>query len=188
MWLLTLTSFLNAVGTQGVNVYASLFAVRAMGYTVTVAGLLLGVMGVIGIGSRIGWGRVNGRLGRPAPLIQVMSLGGIVGLGLLVLAETTQQHWLMWLGVAFHAALPLAANVVINSGIVAAVPKERIGVASGLVATGMYLGFALGPVVVGQLVDLTGAFTAGWTAVAGAYVLCFVAAVVLGRVQRRVAA
>ncbi|MDV5998118.1 MFS transporter [Kocuria rhizophila] len=185
VWLLTLTSFLNAVGTQGVNVYASLFAVRAMGYTVTVAGLLLGVMGVIGIGSRIGWGRVTGRLGRPAPLIQVMSVGGIVGLGLLVLAETTQQHWLMWLGVAFHAALPLAANVVINSGIVAAVPKERIGVASGLVATGMYLGFALGPVVVGQLVDLTGAFTAGWAAVAGAYVLCFVAALVLGRVQAR---
>ncbi|WP_330445855.1 MFS transporter [Kocuria rhizophila] len=185
VWLLTLTSFLNAVGTQGVNVYASLFAVRAMGYTVTVAGLLLGVMGVIGIGSRIGWGRVTGRLGRPAPLIQVMSVGGIVGLGLLVLAETTQQHWLMWLGVAFHAALPLAANVVINSGIVAAVPKERIGVASGLVATGMYLGFALGPVAVGQLVDLTGAFTAGWAAVAGAYVLCFVAALVLGRVQAR---
>ncbi|MDN5632425.1 MFS transporter [Kocuria sp.] len=185
VWLLTLTSFLNAVGTQGVNVYASLFAVRAMGYTVTVAGLLLGVMGVIGIGSRIGWGRVTGRLGRPAPLIQVMSVGGVVGLGLLVLAETTQQHWLMWLGVAFHAALPLAANVVINSGIVAAVPKERIGVASGLVATGMYLGFALGPVVVGQLVDLTEAFTAGWAAVAGAYVLCFVAALVLGRVQAR---
>ncbi|WP_144828721.1 nitrate/nitrite transporter [Kocuria rhizophila] len=185
VWLLTLTSFLNAVGTQGVNVYASLFAVRAMGYTVTVAGLLLGVMGVIGIGSRIGWGRVTGRLGRPAPLIQVMSVGGIVGLGLLVLAETTQQHWLMWLGVAFHAALPLAANVVINSGIVAAVPKERIGVASGLVATGMYLGFALGPVAVGQLVDLTGAFTAGWAAIAGAYVLCFVAALVLGRVQAR---
>lgn len=185
VWLLTLTSFLNAVGTQGVNVYASLFAVRAMGYTVTVAGLLLGVMGVIGIGSRIGWGRVTGRLGRPAPLIQVMSVGGVVGLGLLVLAETTQQHWLMWLGVAFHAALPLAANVVINSGIVAAVPKERIGVASGLVATGMYLGFALGPVVVGQLVDLTGVFTAGWAAVAGAYVLCLVAALVLGRVQAR---
>ncbi|WP_243635539.1 MFS transporter [Kocuria tytonicola] len=183
VWLFTVTSFLNAVGTQGVNVYASLFAVRAMGYNVTVAGVLLGVMGVIGIGSRIGWGRVSGRLGRPAPLIQLMSLGGIAGLVLLVLAETTQQHWLMWLGVAFHAALPLAANVVINSGIVAAVPRERIGVASGLVATGMYLGFALGPVVVGQLVDLTGAFTAGWAAVAGAYVLCFVAAVVLGRVQ-----
>ncbi|RKQ35060.1 MFS transporter [Kocuria tytonis] len=183
VWLFTITSFLNAVGTQGVNVYASLFAVHAMGYTITVAGLLLGVMGVIGIVSRIGWGRVTGRLGRPAPLIQVMSLGGIAGLMLLVLAETTQQHWLMWLGVAFHAALPLAANVVINSGIVAVVPRERIGVASGLVATGMYLGFALGPVVVGQLVDLTGAFTAGWSGVAAAYVLCFGAAVVLGQVQ-----
>ena len=91
----------------------------------------------------------------------------------------------MGLGVPCPAALPLAANVVINSGIVAAVSGERIGVASGLVATGMYLGFALGPVVVGQLVDLTEAFSAGWAAVAGAYVLCFVAALVLGRVQAR---
>ncbi|GEC98879.1 hypothetical protein KVA01_10340 [Kocuria varians] len=55
--LFTLASFLNAVGTQGGNVYASLFAVRAMGYSTTVAELLMGVMGV-GILSRIGWGRV----------------------------------------------------------------------------------------------------------------------------------
>ncbi|MGK4218536.1 MFS transporter [Kocuria marina] len=185
VWLFALTSFLNAVGTQGVNVYASLFAVRAMGYTITVAGLLLGVIGVIGILSRIGWGRVTGRLGRPAPLIQVMTLGGIVGLVLLILAETLQQHWLMWVGVAVHAALPLAANVVINSGIVSAISRDRIGVASGLVATGMYLGFALGPVIVGQLVDLTGGFTAGWFGVGVTYVLCFVVAVVLGRVQAR---
>ena len=183
VWLFALTSFLNAVGTQGVNVYASLFAVRAMGYTITVAGLLLGVIGVIGILSRIGWGRVTGRLGRPAPLIQVMTLGGIVGLVLLILAETLQQHWLMWVGVAVHAALPLAANVVINSGIVSAISRDRIGVASGLVATGMYLGFALGPVIVGQLVDLTGGFTTGWCGVGVTYVLCFVVAVALGRVQ-----
>lgn len=185
VWLFAAASLLNAVGTQGVNVYASLFAVRAMGYTLTVAGLLMGVIGVVGILSRIYWGRLNGRVGRPAPLLMIMSAGGIAGLACLMVAEATQLHWLMWAGVALHAALPLAANVVINSGIVAVVPQDRVGVASGLVATGMYLGFASGPAVVGQLVDLTGAFTAGWVGVAVTYVLCFGVGLILLRVQPR---
>ncbi|KAB1641172.1 MFS transporter [Gulosibacter chungangensis] len=185
VWLFAVVSFLNAVGTQGVNGFASLFAVNAMGYSITIAGLMLGVIGVFGILSRIGWGRVSGKLGKPAPLIIVMSLGGVVGLGFLVAAERTQIDALMWLGVVFHAVLPLAANVVINSGIVDAAPKGRIGVASGLVAAGMYLGFSLGPAIVGTIVDLTGTFTMGWVAVAITYIGCFAVALVLLRVQRQ---
>lgn len=185
VWLFAFVSFLNAVGTQGVNGFASLFAVNAMGYSITVAGLMLGVIGVFGILSRIGWGRVTGRFGKPAPLIIVMSLGGIVGLAFLVLAERTQIDALMWVGVIFHAVLPLAANVVINSGIVDAAPAGRIGVASGLVAAGMYLGFSLGPTIIGTIVDLTGTFTMGWATVAVTYFACFIVAIVLLRVQRR---
>lgn len=184
VWLLAGVSFLNAVGTQGVNGFASLFAVNAMGYSITIAGLMLGVIGVFGILSRIAWGRVSGKLAKPAPLIMVMSLGGVVGLAFLVAAERTQIDALMWIGVIFHAILPLAANVVINSGIVAAAPNGRIGVASGLVAAGMYLGFSLGPAIMGTIVDLTGTFTMGWVAVAVTYLGCFVVAYVLTRVQR----
>lgn len=185
VWLFTITSFLNAVGTQGVNAYASLFAVRALDYTVQVAGLMLGVIGVIGLISRIGWGQVAGRLGQPAPLIQLMSLGGILGLVCLVAAERLQVSSLMWAGVALHAALPLAANVVINSGIVSFVPSRLVGLASGLVATGMYLGFAIGPAAVGRLVDATGGFTAGFLVLAATYVACFGIAWLLGRWMRR---
>jgi predicted MFS family arabinose efflux permease len=184
VWIFTAISFLNAVGTQGVNAYVSLFSVREFGFPVEIGGLVIGVIGVIGIASRVGWGRVNGGWGRPAPLISIMSLGGVVGLVALSLASVTGQVCLLWLGIAMHAALPLAANVVINSGIIMAAPAARIGIASGLVSAGMYLGFALGPALVGQLIDLTGTFQASWAAAAGTYVLCFLLALLLSYLQR----
>ncbi|RRJ88304.1 MFS transporter [Gulosibacter macacae] len=182
MWLFPVASFLNAAGTQGFNGFAALFAVRAVDLPLTVAGCLLSIIGVIGIIGRIGWGRVAGKRERPAQLLAIMSIGGIVTMLILIAADQTGQAWLLWLAVPLHAALPLAANVVINSGIVAAVPPARVGVASGLVATGMYLGFALGPLIVGSLVDLTGAYTAGWAVLAGTYLGCTIIAIVLYRV------
>jgi predicted MFS family arabinose efflux permease len=184
VWVFAAISFLNAVGTQGVNTYVSLFSIREFDFPVELGGLLLGVIGVIGILSRVGWGRVNGSWGRPAPLISIMNLGGIAGLGALCLASITGQAWLVWIGIAMHAALPLAANVVINSGIIAAAPRTRIGIASGLVSAGMYLGFASGPAIIGWLVDHTGGFLASWGAVACTYALCFVLALVLAYLQR----
>lgn len=185
VWLFSLVAFLNAVGTQGVTVYSSLFAVRALDFPLTVAGMIIGVIGVFGILSRVGWGRVAGRMARPSVLIQIMSLGGVVGLLFLIAAETFHQGWLMWVGILFHAALPLAANVIINSGTVAAAPAAKVGAASGLVATGMYLGFGAGPLIVGQLVDLTGSFTAGWIAVGVTYVASVVVAIILSRLHKR---
>ncbi|WP_029090297.1 MFS transporter [Brevibacterium album] len=184
VWLLAICSFLNAVGTQGVNAYASLFAVQTVDYPIELAGTMLAIIGVLGIVARNVWGRIAGRLSRPAALIQVMSLGGILTAGGLIATEHTHLEALMWVGVALHAFFPLAANVVINSGVVAAAPPGRIGVASGLVAAGMNLGFAAGPAVVGLGIDLTGAYTPGWIALAVVYLLCFGVAVVLGRVDR----
>ena len=68
---------------------------------------------------------------------------------------------------------------------VAAAPAAKVGAASGLVATGMYLGFGAGPLIVGQLVDLTGSFTAGWIAVGITYVASVVVAIILSRLHKR---
>lgn len=185
VWLFSIIAFLNAVGTQGVNAYVSLFAVRALGFSLTSAGLALSAIGLMGIVSRIGWGRVAGRMAAPAVLLQLMTASGVVGLVCLIGAEVWHVSWLLWLGILVHAVFPTAANVVINSGTVATAPAARVGVASGLVATGMYLGFGVGPLVVGQLVDLTGNFSAGWGALVVAYAACCACVVALRRVQRR---
>lgn len=184
VWVFACISFLNAVGTQGVNSYVSLFSIREFGFPVELGGLVIGVIGVVGILSRVGWSRVNGNWGRPAPLISIMSLGGIAGLGALSLASITGQSWLVWVGIAMHAGLPLAANVVINSGLIMSAPPSKIGIASGLVAAGMYLGFATGPAVIGWFVDHTGGFLASWGVVACTYILCFLLALVLAYLQQ----
>lgn len=185
VWVYAAIAFLNAVGTLGVNAYASLFSVRALGFSTQLAGFIVGVLGLLGVLSRVGWGRVNGAWGRPAPLISIMNLGGILALGLLSLAALTGQGWMLWVGVAIHAAFPLAANVVINSGLVEVTPRARIGTATGIVAGSMYLGFALGPALVGLIIDATHEFDIAWLAVDTTYVLCFVLALVLARMQRR---
>ena len=184
VWLLTVCSFLNAVGTQGVNAYASLFAVQTVDYPIELAGTMLAIMGVIGIVARVLWGRVTGRLGRPAVLIQLMSLGGILAMVCLIVVEHWHVTALLWTGITGHALFPLAANVVINSGVVALTPAGRVGIASGLVASGMYLGFALGPVLVGSGIDLTGDYTPGWSALAVCYLACIIVGMVLVRLRR----
>lgn len=188
VWVLACISFLNAVGTQGLNSFASLFAVQALGYSVTVAGFLLGFIGVFGIASRIGWGRARGKFGRTPTLIQIMSLGGLLGFACLSAAELWQIDALMWLGMFFHAVLPLAANVIINSGIVDAAPAGRVGIASGLVAAAMYIGFSISPAIVGWIVDRTGDFYLSWATLSVTYVAAFIAAIVLSRLQQRDAA
>src|SRR5699024_7423642 len=133
VWLLTVCSFLNAVGTQAATAYAPLLAVRPVDIPTKLAGPSLPILGGAGTAPRILWGRVTGRLGRPAVLIQLMSLGGILAMVCLIAVE----HWhitaLLWTGITGHALFPLAANVVINSGVVALTPAGRVGIASGLV-------------------------------------------------------
>ncbi|MCQ9369484.1 MFS transporter [Brevibacterium sp. 50QC2O2] len=184
VWLFAVCSFLNAVGTQGLNAYASLFAVQTVGFPIQLAGLLLAAIGVAGILSRNAWGRMAGRFARPAAMIKTMSLGGIVGLACLAAVALWHIPVFLWLGVLLHAAFPLAANVVINSGVMAVAPRSKIGVASGLVAAGMNFGFAVGPVLVGFGFDNWNSYLPGWIVLAIMYAACFAVAVWLGRAQR----
>lgn len=184
VWLLTICSFLNALGTQGTNSFAALFAVQRVNYPVELAGVMLAIIGVLGILARNAWGRINHRFSSAAVVIQLMNLGGIIAMACFLAVEQWRQPALLWAGVVFHAALPLAANVVINSALVRATPSGRIGVASGLVASGMYLGFAVGPLLIGQGVDRWGSYLPGWGVVAASYALCFAVAVVLHRRRR----
>jgi sugar phosphate permease len=67
------------------------------------------------------------------------------------------------------------------AGLMRSVPHARIGTASGVVALGLYLGFALGPLIMGTLLQQSGAFVNGWAVVAASYVLCFLLSLLLRR-------
>ena len=74
------------------------------------------------------------------------------------------------------------------AGLMSEVPAESLGRASGANAMGMYAGFALGPLVMGVLRDLTGDYRAGFAAVGLGYILAFLVVLLLRRhVGRRAA-
>ena len=86
-------------------------------------------------------------------------------------------------------ALKGGANVVINAGLLSEVPAERLGRATGANSMGMYAGFALGPLLMGLLRDVTGDYRAGFAVVAAGYLLALGVVLLLRRhVGRRGAA
>ncbi|GAB2905271.1 MFS transporter [Neomicrococcus lactis] len=185
VWLFAAFSLLSGLGMQATNVYLPLFAVRELNFTLVLGGLAAGLSGLIGVASRVWWGRRMATGGTAGVLLLFIALGAVAGGASFWAASEFRLPALLWLGVALHGVTVLGANVVVMSGVMKYVPTERVGAATGIVSMGMYTGFATGPFLMGLLLQSTSNFTVGWLAVAGCYVLCGVVALALIRSRRR---
>ncbi|MGO1183058.1 MAG: MFS transporter [Micrococcaceae bacterium] len=162
----------SGMGMQATNVYLPLFAVEELGFSLVLGGAAAAVSGVVGVVCRIWWGRRMQAGWRPSVLLLLICLGALLAVTAFLLAGATGWSALIWAGAALHGMTVLGANVVINAGLMSTIPAHRIGAASGINSMGMYLGFALGPLVMGVLHDLTGSFDSGWLLVAVSYLVC----------------
>lgn len=169
VWLTAAIAFLMGLGTQAANVYLALFAVRELDFPVVLAGAAVAVAGVVGVLSRIAWGRRMDAGDRPTTLLIVIGVGAIGSTVLLVFAGELQAGGLLWAAAAVHGMTALGTNVVLNAFLLFLVPRERIGAASGVNSLGMFAGFALGPIVMGAVLGATGHFTLGWWVMGGLY-------------------
>lgn len=169
VWWLTAFLFLTGAALQGVNFYLPLYGYQRLDLALGTAGLLAAVVGVVGVLARIGWGILSSRLSGTAALVTV-SLGGAVSMSLILLAQHIHPG-LVWAGAILLGATGISANVVVMVDVLRVVGPEAVGRASGLVALGMYLGFAMGPVSVGAIVDALGSYTWAWAALVALYVL-----------------
>lgn len=186
VWFFAAIAFLTGLGMQATNMYLPLFAVESLGLTLVAGGAAAAVSGVVGVFSRIWWSRRMAAGARPTTLLVAICLGALAGVVVLLAADLAHLPALLWVGAAVHGLTVLGANVVTNAGLMSEVPAERLGRASGANSMGMYAGFALGPLVMGLLRDLTGDYRAGFVAVGVAYVLAFAVVLVLRRhVDRR---
>lgn len=181
VWAFAAYAFLSGAGTQATNVYLPLFAQRELDYSLVLAGITAAVSGVVGVTSRIAWGRQMSR-GVPAfTLLLTLAAGAVLGAVMLLLAGVLRNDPALWAGVVLHGAMVLGVNVIVMAGVMKAVPAERVGAASGIASLGMYFGFALGPLTMGFLLELTGSFAAGWIFVGAGYVVCFLLALLMRR-------
>ncbi|MFT4471490.1 MFS transporter [Arthrobacter sulfonylureivorans] len=172
VWLFAGYSLLAGLGMQATNVYLPLFTVRELGFSLVMGGVAAGVSGVVGVTSRVLWGRRMAKGVRASTLLILLGFGALAGSAAFLAAGTLDMPVLLWLGVILHGATVLGANVVVMAGVMRVVPAQRVGAASGIVSMGMYAGFAAGPLLMGLLLEATGNFHTGWLLVGAGYLLC----------------
>lgn len=162
VWWLAAYSLLVGAGLQATNVYMPLYAFEELGLSATAAGATTAVMGGFGLAARFGYGRLAERLQRPRGFLLVLAALAAIGT-VLIIGAARQAPGLVWIGTAVHGLTALASNVVAMMAVITLVPGFQIGAATGAMAMGMYMGFALGPIVFGAVTDWTGHYVAGWT-------------------------
>ena len=185
VWLLAAFALFSGAGMQATNVYLPLFAQRELGFSLLMGGATAAAAGVVGVASRVLWGRRMAEGVRASTLLLILAAGAICGAGLLLAAGETGIPALLWAGVLFHGASVLGVNVVVMAGVLREVPKERVGAASGAVSLGMYAGFASGPLIMGLLLEFSGGFLDGWIFIGTAYLACVLVGLAYRRVGRR---
>lgn len=183
VWWLTGFMFLVGAALQGVNFYLPLYGYEDLKFSVETAGLLAAIIGGMGVVARIMWGRIADRAGGNIAL-PAIAIGAGASLILILLSNTVNTN-LIWVGTLLMGATGVAANVVVMVTVIHSVPSHAVGRATGLVATGMYLGFAVGPVSVGAIVDGTGSYSVAWAAIVGVYALALMAALGFSAQSRR---
>lgn len=168
VWLLLGYGFVSGSALQATNVHLPLFAFQQLSFSAAAAGLTIAVIGGVGLLSRVAWGRATERSSDPRQVLIGMALGGATATCLLAVASQWESSWLVWSAAALTGATAVAGNVVVMTAAVRLVPPASIGTASGLLAVGLYGGFALGPFSFGLLVEIAG-YTWAWGVATAVY-------------------
>lgn len=158
---LTAYTFFIGFGLQATNAHLPLFAHVELGLGLRPAGLIAALVGLVGLLSRIWWGRRADAGSRQAAMLLTLAVGAALGV-VLVMASSLLGSWLVWVGAAVFGAAALASNAVTMVVLIHAVPVDALGSATAFLATGMYLGFGSGPLAFGLTLDLGAGFGVAW--------------------------
>lgn len=164
-------ALLMGSGLAALYAYLPLFAVERLGMSIAEAGLLAGLIGLMGVVSRIVWGALSERIGHPAFVLMLLAGAAVVAQTLLALSPALGP-WASWTAVVLIGGSAVAWNSVAMFAVVRELGTRAAGANSGLIQLAFFSGFAIGPVAFGVLSDLSGGFGAGMVAIG----CCFVGA------------
>ena len=161
--LLTLALTLNNFGTTAFVVHQVPYLERALGVRKEVAGATVAVFTLTSIVGRLGFGFLADRY--PKRLIMAASISLVaIGLPLLALATTLWQAIaaIMVVAPGFGGTIPVRPAIVADY-----FGTKTFGTINGVQALMTTIGGAIGPWVVGVIVDRTGGYDLGWWLSAG---------------------
>ncbi|MBW4567180.1 MAG: MFS transporter [Tolypothrix carrinoi HA7290-LM1] len=156
----TLAALLQNFAYYGVIFLLSLFLQQVRGYSPLVTGLaFLPMTGTVAFASTLA-GHLTGRFGPRLPMVAGLALCSVGFITLTTINATTSYVviFIILLPIGFGAGLivpPLA------TALIGAAPKERSGVASGILNTSRQVGGLLGVALLGSLVKMHHSFVDG---------------------------
>jgi MFS transporter, OFA family, oxalate/formate antiporter len=159
-WLLALAVTMTGICTMTIVVHQTRMLVD-MGYGLTVASLIFGMIGVLRATGGLIWGPLSDRIGRSACVVVICAIS-VVGLALLWWASLLPPEYsalrmallagyLLTFGLGFNGIAPVYASAVSDrfSG-------KNLGTILGLLDLGFGLGSAAGPWWAGWMFDRYG--------------------------------
>nr|WP_281261213.1 MFS transporter [Desmospora activa] len=153
------------------STYIVFFAYQALGFSLTLVGLLLVVSETAGSVGRIVWGLISDRWGgRRLAVLLIIALGTLI---CSLLASLWQPDWsFAWLVVlvAVFGFCICDFNGIWMNAATESVPERQAGLASGFSVSLGSWGVVLGPPLFGWVVDLTSGYTVAWLLLAGVMV------------------
>ncbi len=161
-------AFLMGTATAAVVAYLPLYLVEKSDVTPTEAGVVVGLMGLVGIAGRVVWAWISERMLSYWIALFVIGMGGIVSV-LIIIAINVWGFGLAYLAAIVLGATALTWNSVGMMAILSASERGTAGQASGIVLFGFYLGFVASPIVFGWIVDSSGTYLWGWMVMAVAF-------------------
>lgn len=180
LWLMFYGFLMGAAG-GAVNTYIPLYGEEGIGLSVTVAGAVAGMAGLVAFVARVWWARHSERRDSYIRSLTQMASLAVMFTGMLI-AAVNWGPWLLWVGALGLGASATSWNSVGMLAVMVFSGREQSGGASGIVLLGFLAGLGVGPPIFGWSVDTTGSYTAGLWGV----LVVFVCAAFLGWVWSRV--
>lgn len=169
LWLMFYGFLMGAAG-GGVNTYIPLYGEEGLGLTVTLAGTVAGMAGLVAFVTRVLWARHS-----EARSSYIRSLTQIAGLAVLfvgaLLLAPAGGSWLLWVGALGLAASATSWNSVGMLAVMVFAGHEQAGGASGTVLLGFLGGLGVGPPLFGWSVDHFGDYAPGLWAAMGVFLV-----------------
>lgn len=156
--LLALAFILNNFGTTAVVVHQIPYLERSVGASKAVAGSTVAIFTLTSIVGRLGFGFLADRYSKRLMMAAAMSLV-VVGLPMLALADELWQAMLAIVLIApgFGGTIPVRPAILADY-----FGTKTFGTINGVMSLAQTTGGAIGPWVVGVVVDRTGTYDLGW--------------------------
>lgn len=155
-WMLLASLFFFALSLYGVMMHQVQHAVD-VGFDKTMASSAFGIVGLLGMIGKFGWGVLSDRIGREITYILGV-LSNVVAISIFLSLSDPSQVWILY-GFAIFFGLGYGIAQPVTTAIIADLFQGKsLGVIMGFIVSGAAIGGAIGPVFSGYVFDVTGSY------------------------------